>query len=295
MSTSLTTIGGMAAPHLLVVETAEADPIGRLGKWLGEAGLDLDVRRPFRAVAELPEDLDGAAGLVVLGGGPPVNAHPAWLPAVRAVLRDAISAELPTLAVGQGAQLLATAHGARTGSNPEGPEYGPQLIAKRAAAATDPLFGPMPITPDVIQWHVQALRTLPPGALHLASAPVCDLQAFRLGRLAWGLQFHIETGPERVREWARADTDALDGYDIEEMLRRSDAVHTDIAEVWRPFAMTFAGIVGDPASVAPAHPPRVATAAPVTDPVAIRAALAQEAHAARTVLPDPTHRGPEKS
>lgn len=279
----------MGPPRLLVIEIDRADPVGRLGQWLADAGLELDVRRLAGSDTDqvIPQTLDDVAGLLVLGGGPDSGPDGGGASAVRPLLREAISSERPTLAIGRGAEELAAAHGGRAGPDSGEPEYGPELIAKRAAAATDPLFGPMPITPDVIQWHAGAISTLPPAAVQLASAPACDLQAFRLGRLAWGLQFHIETEPEWIHAWAEADAGVLDGYDIEAMLSRSDAVHADIAEVWRPFAASFAEIVEDPAAVSPAHPPRSSTAAPVTDPAAIRAALAAEAHAARTPLPNP--------
>ena len=122
-----------------------------------------------------------------------------WLPHERALLREAVSREIPTLGICLGGQLLAAANGGRVRASPEQAEIGAQLVAKRTAAATDPLFGPLPITPDVLQWHYDAITVLPAGAVHLASSPVCENQAFRLGRLAWGVQFHIETTPELVR------------------------------------------------------------------------------------------------
>jgi GMP synthase (glutamine-hydrolysing) len=271
-------------PRVLVVQCAPSDPPGRLAEWLAEAGAELDVH----PLAELPETLAGYAGLVVLGG--PQSAHDARLEPVRALLRAAVSAELPTLGICLGGQLLAAAHGGRVRPNPAGPELGAQLIAKRSAAATDPLFGPLPITPDVVQWHYDAISTLPAGAVQLASSPGCEQQAFRLGRLAWGLQFHIETTPATVQAWARKDAGRLDGYDLDAIVRRADGIHDDLAEVWRPFAHAFADMLRDPAAVPAPRAVRVTTAEPVTDPAAIRAALAAELHASRAALPTPARR-----
>jgi hypothetical protein len=175
---------------------------------------------------------------------------------------------------------LAVATGGRVAASPDGPEYGALLIAKRANASTDPLFGPLPITPDVIQWHVDAIVELPPGAIHLASSPVCEVEAFRLGRLAWGIQFHIETTPALLREWADADP-AMSDYDVEAILARAAAADADVVAVWRPFAEAFAALVQDPSSVRAARPLRISTADPITDPAEIRAALAAELTAAR--------------
>ncbi len=218
-----------------------SDPLGPLGDWLSEAGVELEVVNAFAETP--PASLDGFDGLLVLGG--PMGANDdgvaPWLPAVRALLADAVAAELPTLGICLGGQLLAVATGGRSALNPDGPEYGAQLIAKRANAATDPLFGSMPITPDVIQWHVDAVTQLPPGAVLLANSPGCDVQAFRVGRSPGGPQFHIETTPAIVRTWAAEDADELDGYDVDRLLARSDAAHEDIAEVWRPFARGLGG------------------------------------------------------
>lgn len=286
----------MSAPRLLVIEIDRSDPVGRLGEWLTDAGVTLDVRDASGCAAEPSAVLADVDGLLVLGHASVTGPDgPADVPAqVRALFREAVSAQLPTLGLGRGGQLLAQAHGARLGPDPDTAEYGPELIAKRAAAATDPLFGPMPITPDVIQWHSTAIVTPPPGGVHLASAPACDLQALRVGRLAWALQFHIETTPELIRTWAEQDASAFDRRDLDAMLSRSDAVHSDIAEVWAPFAAAFADVIRSPDDVGDPHLPRTSTAAPVTDAAAIRAALAAEANTARTPLPDPVRRDADR-
>jgi GMP synthase-like glutamine amidotransferase len=279
---------------LLVVQVSDTDRPERLGQWLADAGLDLDVRA-LDTGDDLPATLQDHDGVVVLGGpmGAADDRSAPYLPAVRAMLRDAVSGETPTLGVCLGHQLLALAHGGRVEPAPNGPEIGASLIAKRAATAGDPLFGPLPITPDVIQWHFDAVTVLPPGAVQLASSPVCEHQAFRLGRLAWGIQFHIETTPEVIRSWADEDADVLRDYDLDTIVARAVAVDDDIAEVWQPFAAAFADVVRDPAAVAPPRGVAMSTAQPVTDPAAIRAALAAEATAARRVLPTPGPRPPD--
>jgi GMP synthase (glutamine-hydrolysing) len=267
----------MSGPRVLVVECDPSDPAGRLGTWLADAGADLDHRQAWVPDA-LPDTTEGLDGLVVLGGSMGAeddDVYP-WLVRLRALLRDAVAREVPILAVCLGAQLLAVATGGRVERNPDGPEFGAQLVAKRAVASTDPLFGPIPITPDVIQWHVDAVTALPPGAIQLASSPSCDIQAFRLGRLAWGIQFHIETTPVIVRAWAAEDAGLLEGVDVDALLARADAAHDDVAEVWQPFAAAFVEVARDPSAIRPARTLPTSTAAPITDPEQIRAALAAE-------------------
>lgn len=281
------------APRVLVVQNSDTGPVGRVGDWLTEAGLELHVITG----SQLPPNLDGWAAVVVLGGEMGANDDDVapWLPHERALLREAVSREVPTLGICLGGQLLAAANGGRVERSPEQAEIGAQLIAKRTAASTDPLFGPLPITPDVLQWHYDAITVLPPGAVQLASSPVCENQAFRLGRLAWGVQFHIETTPELVRSWAAEDAAALDGVDVDRLVSRAVAAHDDIAEVWAPFAHAFAAVVRDPGAVSVARGVPTSIAAPITDPAAIRAALAAEAaasSAARVMLPMPTTGAP---
>jgi GMP synthase (glutamine-hydrolysing) len=281
--------------RLLVIENDPAAPAARLGEWLAESGLTLSVLRPHAGDGVPAADGElGADGLLVLGGkmGAHDDRRAPWLPALRALLRAAVARELPTLGVCLGAQLLAAANGGRVAPNPGGPELGAQLVAKRTAAASDPVFGGLPITPDVLQWHFDAIVSLPPEAVQLASGPGCEHQAFRLGRLAWGVQFHIETTPQLVAAWARSHATHLAGYDLDLIVERAAGAHEDIAAAWAPFAAAFAAVVQDPASVPKARGPQVATAAPITDPAAIRAALAAELRTARAPfapapLPDP--------
>src|SRR5262249_18216570 len=137
----------------------------------------------------------------------------------------------------------AAARGGHRGA--EGPEFGPALAAKRDVAAGDPLFGPVPFTPDVVQWHGEGVSVLPPGAVLLASSPRYPNQAFRVGEAAWGLQFHIETTPQLVKGWAEADADRLAEHHVDpnRILARLDEEHEDLAAVWQPFTMRFAELI----------------------------------------------------
>ena len=278
-----------AEPVVLVIQPDPSDPPGRVGQWLAASGLSLDVRA---ADLDLPTDLDGYAGLVVLGGAASAAEpdHAAALAPVRTLLRAAVAGEVPTLAICLGAQLLATAHGGVV--VPGDGEFGAQLVAKRAAASTDPLFRDVPITPDVLQWHFDEITRLPAGAVLLATSPGCEVQAYRLGRLAWGMQFHIETPPEIVQAWAVADAAQLADHDLDAVLERVRQTDADVVEAWQPVVESFAAIVREPHSVPAARGVPAASAPPITDPAAIRAALAAELAAARQPLPTPVH-GPQ--
>ena len=229
--------------RLLVLQPSDVDPPERLGDWLVEAGADLIVRRP--ATDGVPENLDGVDGVVCMGGqmGAHDDADYPWLPALRWLLADAVAHRLPVLGVCLGGQLLAVATGGAVRRGVEGPEVGTRLVAKRDAAVYDPLFAPLPLTPDVIQFHHDEIHRLPPGATLLASSPQYPNQAFRIGTAGYGLQFHIETSPTTVLSWARRDTAGaaavppwqLDSDHLEQ-------VHADMAEVWQPWAARFVAL-----------------------------------------------------
>jgi GMP synthase-like glutamine amidotransferase len=164
---------------------------------------------------------------------------------VRALLAEALAGEVPTLAICLGAQLMAQVGGGRVRVGVDGPEVGAALVAKRDAADRDPLFGPLPLSPDVLQWHHDEIAELPPGATLLASSPRYPHQAFRLGRRGYALQFHIETDPDTVRRWAHSDPVGVaeTPFDADTVADRAEAVHPDLAEVWAPFAARFADLV----------------------------------------------------
>jgi GMP synthase (glutamine-hydrolysing) len=233
--------------RLLVVVPSETAPLARLGGWLREAGLELDERH-LDAGDEVPADLSGHDGLLVLGGPQSALDPPETSPelvGVRALLGQALSADVPTLAVCLGAQVLADVGGGRVRAGVDGPEVGASLVAKRDVADADPVFGPVPLSPDVIQWHHDEIAELPTGATLLASNPVYPHQAYRVGRHVYGLQFHIETTPDIVRAWAESDPVgvAASPLDVETICARAAAVHPDVAEVWAPFAGRFAELV----------------------------------------------------
>ncbi|MCZ2814828.1 type 1 glutamine amidotransferase [Modestobacter sp. VKM Ac-2984] len=233
--------------HLLVVVPSDTDPPTRLGEWLRDAGLELDERR-LSTGQPLPADLTGFDGLLVMGGPQSSLDDEQTSPelvGVRHLLGQAVAADVPTLAICLGAQLLAQVGGGSTRVGADGPEVGATLVAKRDLADADPLFGPLPLSPDVLQWHHDEIDRLPAGATLLASNPRYANQAYRVGDHVYGLQFHIETDPDLVRQWAEGDAVGVSasGLDVETICARASAVHPDLAEVWAPFAARFADLV----------------------------------------------------
>ena len=75
----------------------------------------------------------------------------------------------------------------------------PGAVGRSASGA--PLF----------HWHLDTF-TLPPGAVHLATSDMTQMQAFRIGRAVYGIQFHFEAGTELVEGWTRDFADEIAEY-----------------------------------------------------------------------------------
>jgi GMP synthase-like glutamine amidotransferase len=238
----------------LVVENDPTDDIRRLGGWLIDGGLELVICRPH-AGDPLPDDLDGFAALVVLGGDqkayPDSSGEPGapWFPQVESLLRKAVRYKVATLGVCLGGQLLAVAHGGVVARSVSGPELGARLVAKRDVAEADALWRYVPFVPDVLQWHYDEITDLPRNAVLLAASTRYPHQAFRIGERAWGLQFHIECDVEMIGDWAATNPDL--GAEAPDVVAECAVVMDDIEDVWQPFALRFAAVAKGELSTAP--------------------------------------------
>jgi len=106
---------------------------------------------------------------------------------------------MPVLGICLGAQLLAyTLGGGVRAVDPW--EIGWYELEPSHLAAADPLFCALPEPHPVFQWHGYTFD-LPQGALHLARSATCENQAFRYGRHAYGLQFHLELDERLINRW----------------------------------------------------------------------------------------------
>lgn len=224
---------------MLVVQPSQLHPPERLANWLVDAGAEL---RTLECGDEaLPADLTGYDGMVVLDGSMGASddlLHP-WLADLRKLLSTGLTNRVPILAIGLGAQLLAVVGGGRIREMKRGPETGPGLVAKRDSAADDPLFGPLPLTPDILSFHSDEIAVLPPTALLLASSPRCDHQLFRIGTCAYGMQFHIGTTTDTVLRWVESMPEVAATRTGGVARERLDEFHAEASETWQPVAERF--------------------------------------------------------
>lgn len=138
--------------------------------------------------------------LIMMGGPMGVYEHETypWIACQRRRLARRLEAERPTLGVCFGAQLLASALGARVYPGPA-KEVGfhPLVIADAPAAAPLRHLEDVP----VLHWHGDTFD-LPEGAELLASSERYPHQAFAVGPNILALQFHAEMGLDpRFDSW----------------------------------------------------------------------------------------------
>lgn len=188
--------------RVLVVQNFEGTGLGQIATALEEAGAEVELVRADKGEA-LPTSAAGHDAIVVLGGAQNAldDADFPYLPQLAALMRDFAERDRSVLGVCLGGQLLARAYGARNligGAQ----EFGWREVALTDAGRADPLLAELPECFPIFEWHDDTF-TLPEGAVHLAANPDAPLQAFRIGRAAYGVQFHFEADRALVREWAK--------------------------------------------------------------------------------------------
>jgi GMP synthase (glutamine-hydrolysing) len=168
---------------------------------------DVLVERAHELVrVELDEDEplpDGIWNAIVAMGGPmSVNdeGENPWLVSEKAAIASHVRAGRPFWGSCLGAQLLASSLGARVYAGPA-PEVGVLAVELTEAGTADPVLGALPPSIDTLQWHGDTFD-LPEGAELLASSPAYANQAFRVGRVAYAVQFHVEVTEAMGVEWA---------------------------------------------------------------------------------------------
>ncbi|TCC63145.1 type 1 glutamine amidotransferase [Kribbella pittospori] len=228
----------LTAVNLLVVQPDELCPPGQLADWLSP----FQVCRAYGG-DPVPENADGLSGLIVLGGLPGV--HDAdrvpWLTPIMTLLADAVRQEVPTLGICLGHQLLAHALGGTVISRPQGQNSRVLRPVWTAEAALDPVVGPASAQLPAVAWNADTVAVPPPGAIELARSDDGDLLAFRIGRSAWGVQWHPEASYGIVKGWYDAQCRAGTARpELERGLAEIRAAETELSAAWRPLALAFA-------------------------------------------------------
>jgi GMP synthase-like glutamine amidotransferase len=188
--------------RILVFQHVDVEHPAIFRDFLAEDGIAWDAVELDRGDAIPP--LAGYDQLWAMGGPMDVweeDRHP-WLVAEKRAIREAvIERGMPYLGVCLGHQLLGSALGGEVGKAPQA-EVGVLDVELTEAGRADPLFEGIADRFKALQWHGAEVRRAPPGATVLAHSPLCAVQAMRVGRRAYGMQYHCEIQPNTVGDWA---------------------------------------------------------------------------------------------
>ena len=171
---------------------------GYFARFLDEHGIPWTLLKVDAGDA-VPEDALRFSGLVFMGGPMSVNDNQPWIPEVLALIRSAVSADVPTLGHCLGGQLMSKALGGTVSRHPvKEIGWGEVIVGDHPLARQ--WFGELGQFLS-FQWHGETF-SIPDRAVAIASSRYCTNQAFALGpHLA--MQFHVEMTPELIRSWCQ--------------------------------------------------------------------------------------------
>lgn len=171
----------------------------------------LDARNiPWTLIAidageAVPLTASAYSGLVFMGGPMSVNDDLPWIPAVLALIREAVALDIPVLGHCLGGQLISKALGGIVSKNPHKEiGWGEASVAENSVARD--WFGDSKKF-NAFHWHGETF-SLPQGATLLLANSACAHQGYAIGKHL-ALQCHVEMTAAMIAEWCAIGTDEI--------------------------------------------------------------------------------------
>jgi GMP synthase (glutamine-hydrolysing) len=203
-----------------VLQYYKRDGVGFFGEHLRSRGVTMRLFELFNG-DRAPTSLDAFGGLCLLGG--PMSVNDDWGPlrdGERLVL-EGLRCEVPVFGHCLGGQLMSRALGGQVSAAPHA-----EIGWSRVDAQEHPLAGHWfgrPAFP-MFQWHNETFSVPNAGQL-IATGSYCHHQAFAIGNLHIGVQFHCEIDRSKIESWLKVpESDDIDRYAASPAVQRAEAI-----------------------------------------------------------------------
>lgn len=186
--------------RVMVLQHESYEALGTMGPILKERGKRVRFIN-FERTPDAEPTLERYDAVILLGGymGVYDTEDYTHLKFELKLIEEALKRELPILGICLGSQILASVLGATVRPHTER-EMGWYDLELTEAGATDPVISHFRKTEKVFQSHGDVFE-IPKSAEHLACSKICSGQAFRYGKCAYGLQFHLEVTRAIIEDW----------------------------------------------------------------------------------------------
>jgi GMP synthase-like glutamine amidotransferase len=191
---------------VVVFRFSQTEGPGYLGDFLTQKGI-LWTQVNVDAGDEVPDDINGYSGLVLMGGPMSVNDDLPWMAGVLKLVCQAVEQDIPVLGHCLGGQLMCKALGGTVSRNPI-KEIGWGGVSKVGQNPAPDWLGELPASFEVFQWHGETF-SIPPRAERLLESAFCPNQAFLLNNRHLGLQCHIEMTAAMIEAWCKVGADEI--------------------------------------------------------------------------------------
>lgn len=230
------------------VQHVQCETPGLIAEVLKARGIQIEHFRPFEGQM-VPAAMGDAAGLIVMGGPMGVYEQDRY-PFLRQeihLIQQALREEKPILGVCLGSQLLAATLGAAVTEGIQ-KEIGWHPVFLTPQAMEDPAWRGLPPSYTALHWHGDVFE-LPRGAVRLASSALTEHQAFRYGRNAYGILFHMEVTKKIVKDMVRSFPDELHQASVDggEIVNKASAHLPALNRIGETVVKRWAALIGEKA------------------------------------------------